>query len=187
MELVTGLFMGDGTIDDRDSREHPSVVARMTNQEFTEWFSEELGPFATQRFVAEGSEWAERQKEQGAFKGSEEGYSDVYEIRVTSHPDLGRFREWIGDDGKKFPENLELGSTAAKVWYCCDGHLDSNEVARIGAYTEIDREEYLSGLFDKRGITPSFYWNEIYLGKEDTNTFFDWIGKPVPGFEFKWP
>jgi hypothetical protein len=187
MELITGLYMGDGTLDDRDSRNHPSIIVRVSNEEFVEWVGQQLEPFATTRFVYSGEEVAERQKKDGTFKGTVEGYSDRYEVRVTSHPDLDRFRKWVGPEGKRFPEDLTLTPLIAKMWYCCDGHLDESGIARMGCYTEIEREEYLRSLFEEHGIEPSIYWNSIYLRRAGTEHFFDWIGEPIPGFGFKWP
>lgn len=184
--------MGDGTID-RHRDGHSRLVVEMTNREFLEWLDNELGFLSTgTRLKETASERAERNRGDSHVKVvNEENYSDVYRLKTRSHPFFTELASWYGSGEKQFPNDLEINSTIAKIWYVCDGTLTLYETsirpwAVFYTSNEGHRREYLKGLFEEVGFSPRFTDESVYFGVDETQSLLEWMGEPVPGFEYKW-
>lgn len=169
--------MGDATIERGSGNSCLSL--RGISKEFIKWVWDELGHLAS-RF----------QKSEGATK---QIGKPVWEVRTRSHPELKEFENWYGYDGKMFPIDLELTPLITKVWYCCDGNLnfqswDGKNYPRcsIGVSNEEDRENYLKTLFDKIGFEIYLSSPSLFISSSQTEEFLEWMGEPLPGFEYKW-
>lgn len=183
-KLITGVLMGDGWID-RDGEE-PCVTVAMTNEVFLQWLSDELGymacdvrPFRTAAECAELSD------------GNTEDYNDQYSLRTRSHSVMREFADWYGEDGKRFPKDLELTPDILKMWYVCDGGLThsktgSTSYPSISCSNEMDREEYILSLFDTIDITATWRKHKIFINPPDREKFFHYMGDAPPGFGYKW-
>jgi len=58
--------------------------------------------------------------------------------------------------------------------------------AYVCTVNEINREEYLIGLFEDIGLEPRISGHMVWFSPGDSNELLRWMGKPPPGFEYKW-
>lgn len=189
MELLTGMVMGDGCVGTRESVPH--VVVGMANERFLEWFSDELKWMGYDVHLSmTGEESYEKSKRNDHMTvNKKENFEDIYRMLTPRHPQLKNLSEWYGSEGKRFPEDLELTPTIAKMWYVSDGGLKQtspNPTVSITSINENHRGEYLCSLFEEKGFNPIFTGKDISFTVPESKKFLDWIGYPVPGFEYKW-
>jgi hypothetical protein len=119
----------------------------------------------------------------------------VYHWQTRNHPDFSTFRDWYGSGAKVFPEDIRLTPTVLKHWYVCDGNLAKSEsypYIRIGISNEKDNKEKIEGYFENAGLPrPQWYTkgetgHQLSFTVEESLEIFDYIGGPLPGFEYKW-
>jgi hypothetical protein len=177
-QILTGLLLGDGHCE-----KYKDISARfsipMTNKEFLKWVNRNLDWLSLG--VKEFREAGERK-----MFGTTADCKEMWSVRTPRHKGLRSFRDnWYVDKWeKRFPEGLELTPLVAKVWYCCDGSIGGNADRICFVSTaQSDRKEYFSKLFpyeiyQRNGL--------IILSTEDSFDMLDWMGKPLPGFEYKW-
>jgi hypothetical protein len=74
-----------------------------------------------------------------------------------------------------------------KMWYISDGSLQ-NGGPILTVWNESDRHEFILSLFEDIGLSVTWQNsnNDVYIRKKSQDDFFDYIGEPVPGFEYKW-
>jgi len=173
-ELFKGLMLGDGSVT-KGSGSNPYLSVSNVNREFLEWLDSEL-------------EWLTN----GVAKssGSKHSVHQYYSLTTRRMPHFEKYRDWYTSEGVVFPESLELTAAALKMWYVSDGRLIqredmANPMMEIANRTQIERESYLSKLFEDFGVSPSFYTDKIAFGVDDTPKLLDAMGDPVPGFEHK--
>ena len=170
-QITTGLLMGDAWLNGC------FMAIDNTNFEFIEWLEDELE-------IVHGKT--------ALRKMDDPNHNDQKRMRLQTHSWFEQLRSWYDGGKKKFPEDLELTPMILKVWYACDGSLvEGNRSdyyeARISASNE--REGNLEGLFEDTPLNPTVYRNtnvEIVFGANEREAFFEWVGEPVPGFEYKW-
>lgn len=167
--------MGDGNIDQTDG--HCRFRVGMVNYKFLSWVAYELYNFVNLPAV--------RLQDEAGYRGGER--EDYYMLRTISHPYFDSLREWYTDNGKKIPLEkptpLEL-----KMWYVADGGtMDGRPFIRIDSQKE--QVKALQKAISKTGIKPSIVdqGKQLNILNDDRNKFFEYIGAPVPGFEYKWP
>lgn len=182
-EIIMGMLMGDASID--RSPTTPRFQVHMTTSACLEWLDRELGPLTSgvkiHYTAEENTERCQPFTEGAECKAS-------YYLRTCSHPAFEEFAGWYGAGGKQFPEDLTLTPLMAKCWYVCDGTLNTNASVprpRIASINECEREEYLLGLFEEQGFSPSFNYPQIEFPTKGAAEFLDWMGDPIPGFEYK--
>lgn len=198
LEMISGLLMGDGDLHHRDDP-NPLFRVRMTNQQFLCHLNSEFGVLSRgvtlNRSAAEMYEQAVRNQQEGldGFETvNKSNYNALYGLRTVSHPDLHRFKEWYGTDGKRFPECLELTPTILRMWYVCDGWLardsESTDSPRImlKASNERYRQDFLIGLFEDIGFSAGFSRDSVQISAYDTDAVLEWMGPSPPGFLYKW-
>lgn len=193
MEILTGILMGDGDIHGQKDA-NPHFRVRMTNQDFLIRLNEQFGVLSTGVFLDRTAKQQYRQATDSDHEKfevtNEESYSDLYGLRTRSHPQLHRLREWYETGQKRFPSNLRLTPTIAKMWYVCDGWLaktaDHRPRVMIKAANESSRPEYLIDLLSHHGFHPHFTRTELEFTASETEELLDWMGSPPPGFEYKW-
>ncbi len=186
--------MGDGDIHGQ-SNKNPHFRVRMTNPEFLNYLDECLGILSTGVFLDRDAEYQYRQAADSDHEkftvSNREKYNDLYGLRTRSHPQLHEFRQWYKTGEKRFPSELTLTPTIAKMWYVCDGWLaqekDHQPRVMIKATNEADRAEYLQELFTENGFNPHFTRTELQFTTGETQQLLEWIGSPPPGFKYKWP
>lgn len=194
MEILIGLLMGDGDIHGQNDP-NPLFRVRMTTHEFLLYLDEHLGVLSTGVFLDRDAVYQYRQATESSNEKFEvtnrEMYNDLYGLRTRSHPQLHELKQWYETGQKRFPSDLTLTSTMAKMWYVCDGWLaketDQRPRAMIKAVNEADRAKYLQQLFIEHGFNPHFTRTELQFTVDETEEFLKWLGSPPPGFEYKWP
>lgn len=114
---------------------------------------------------------------------------DYYQLNTRTHSDFNVFRTWRESCGTVFPRDLSVTPVTLKSWYVSDGGLQWSSDTSIVKFTsknESGRPEAIIGSLEKHGFSASNSGEIFYLKTNDTKHFFDLIGDPVPGFEYKW-
>jgi hypothetical protein len=193
-EIIRGLILGDGSLSFGNSL--PYLQMNLTNEDFLLWLRgefEEIG--GKYNLVKTAEEVADESRESGWNKDCDvEDCNDVYQFRTSIHPHFKKYESWYSGSKKRFPNNLNLTSLESKVWYCCDGDLKNGTtnshkpIARITSRNEADNPSKLLKIFQKHNFNP--YWEEqsskICFTVDETVKFLEWLGEPLPGFEYKW-
>jgi len=200
MELLTGMLMGDGSIN--RSSKNSWFQTEMITKPFLEWLDSELGWLSTGvRLKHTASEGAKKCRDSGFSPNAKaENYSDVYRLRSRCHPDLQPLADWYASGKKVFPNDIELTPTVLKMWYVSDGYYDNHGAAKritIGMSNEVDRRDNIEQLFENVGFEIS-NWNiserkdgskrcNAQFTKDESQRLFEYMGESPAGFEYKWP
>jgi len=201
-QAVTGILMGDGTIN-RQSNAKPRFRVDNTNRKYLDHVNQILNPYSNGvNLVKESHEVAEHFQSSGFGEDvSEEDCSDVYAVWTTTSPEFDQFGQWYSESGKVFPDEINLTSTVLKHWFVCDGYCNKRgDSYYIGIQMANEREnkEKIEQLFTEGpGISVS-YWNERtqssgydYCCAEFTSgsskDLINYMGDTIPGFRYKWP
>jgi hypothetical protein len=175
-EIITGILMGDGSINAKEGRK---PYFKLTNKKktFVQYIRDQFGILATDV------------KTEKMFT-SYSGEITMYRVATRCLPELEEYADWYKPDGKRYPHDLELTPLIAKMWYVCDGGLNKSESQRytvqIACKDQKDRGDKIIELFDEVGFTAKWAGSQIYLRASDSQDFLEWIGDPVPGYEYKW-
>lgn len=191
-EVLTGIFMGDGNLAAHHS-ENPYLRWNNVNKRFMDYVHEKLKPITTSvklRKTAEESHEYNENRSDRNWTVNPENYNDIYLTRTRRLPYFRKFKDWYTEDGKRFPDTLELTPTIAKYWYVCDGTVNwmRNYSAKVQftSKNEADREEFIIDLFDRAGFTVKRNRHMYYFSVSESKSILDWMGAPLPGFEYKW-
>lgn len=191
-QLLTGVLMGDGCIANRDG-ERPYFVVEMISREFLEWLQSELSTISYSVRQAKTAEESYHSSEKSLdSKLNIENFSETYRFQTIRHPWLNNLAEWYDSGEKKYPDDLQLTPTVAKMWYVTDGGVrprqpdHHNEPVVIACNNESERAEVVQSMFKKRGFDPQFKHGNVVFSVEESRDFLNWIGDPVPGFQYKW-
>lgn len=176
-------MLGDGTLV-RDSG-NPYMQFIMKNKKFLESLSEKLEIHSTDISVF-------RTKEESIEHWPEDHYSDnpnpstLYKLQTRRSEKLSRF-DWYSNGNKEIPNKISLTPTTVKYWYICDGDLKNGSNARIAIMGFKDSQK-VKRLFNNIGLEPSVHSEgRLYFNLDNSKQFFEFIGKPVEGFKYKWP
>jgi hypothetical protein len=201
--VTTGVLMGDGSIS-RDS-DNPRLVVKMTNKEYLEYLSNIFGILSLDvKLDKTASEAARRSKERGfSDVACENNYSDLYSLQTRRSVKFKPYTEWYDGGDKIWPKDIELSPTVLKHWYVCDGSLqkrDSEHGFRmtIALSNERGNRRKVEQMFERANIPVPCNWDErkrdsgrwdvnIYWRNEQTRELIEYMGTPLPGFEYKWP
>lgn len=189
-QVIIGCLMGDGSF-----QVPRSVQITMTNIDYLEWLSDELGVIACDvcdHTTASGQ--AEKSHSLERLSDDPTHYSDVYVVRTRSIDEIEElYEKWQTDDGKIIPSDLDLTPTSVGHWYVGDGCLDySGKVkdqsnARIKAEFMQGKLNRIQSMFNDIGFNPTITeQGSIQIPTEETDGFLEWIDGPFPGFEYKW-
>lgn len=191
-EIITGLLMGDASACFGQTEGTVVVKMAMVTRPFIEWTNLELQPFGLGVYEGYSAEQSlERARRHNNPVISENpSYRDLYRVQTMELDIFSEWREWYGDGGKRYPESLELTPLITKCWYCCDGSMNtsrgrSRAVPEISCKNESDRPEFLKSLFRDVGFEVSVHNGNIRLSQKCVEGFLDWLGDPMPGFEYK--
>lgn len=184
--------MGDGSLASHDS-ENPYMRWSNVNRNFMEFVYGKLKPITTSLKVKKTARESYRYNEKRDDRDwpvHPEKYNDIYIIRTRRLPYFRRFKNWYTEDGKRFPDDLELTPVIAKYWYVCDGTVNwmRNYSAKIQftSRNESGREEFVTELFERAGFTIQKNRHMYYLSVDESESMLEWMGSPPPGFEYKW-
>jgi hypothetical protein len=195
-DVVTGLLMGDGSLDSRDG--NPILTVEMVNKEYLEELDRIFGVLSTGvKHKSSAEEEAKRALHSGfEATGDPSNYSDKYRLRTRSLPDLKEFN-WYTTGEKIWPSDIKLTQTVLKHWYAGDGSLNNNGsrfYLEIHCSNEIDNKDKIGSYFDDIGISIDRWRDDNYgkrrgavvFNKESAEKLLSYMGDPLPGFEYKW-
>lgn len=201
IEVATGLLMGDGWIN--RGGKNPFLSAEMVSPDYLKYIDSIFGVFGNGlklRRTAEES--AQHMRECGLNEDAKsENYSNTYQWNSSTHPELKELSGWYSDDGKVWPENIEMTPTVLKHWYCCDGHWEtygtSNRIS-FGMSNESGNKEKINKIFSSVGLpSPNNYVEYERENNEETmearftvsqsEDLWEYMGSSLPDFEYKWP
>lgn len=168
-QIAKGLLMGDAWI-------HPDgqLELDINSEAFVQWVADEfseLNPSITE------------------ISREPDKHQDGYRLRLMKTRFFEQLRGWYDSGRKEFPDNLELTPLILKVWYCCDGCLEVSGRPWIACENERGYTKKLKSYFDDTPMDPAVYDSQnviIAFRADDQEDFFEWIGEPVPGYEYKW-
>jgi len=179
-QVSIGLMMGDGSLDRH--RKNPNLVVGMTSKKYLKYIDDVFG------CLSRGIKLREENKNKN--------HSKIYQWKSRSHPSFSLFTDWYESGEKVWPEDIYLSPTVLKHWYCGDGSWDNNQFQdhiQISMAKESDYTDKVSEMFQKAGLpSPSNYSITEYdctaqFTVEQSKTLWEYMGKPLPGFEYKWP
>ena len=187
-EVLTGLMMSDASATKNTEKRNTMIQLEMVNEEFVDYIREILGPLATDVKTYTRTNKTDLSNDEFTIQ--------VYKLRTRRLKGFNKYRnEWYDNGNKIFPiKNIELTPTVLKMWYVGDGDMSTDKrwntkhYARITSLNEIDRQEDINCLFKDLPFEPN--WNDgprFTFGLEGSKEFWDYIGKKVPGYEYKWP
>lgn len=189
-EILIGLLMGDATISKTVDGKRNNLEVEMANEQFLEWLSKQLGCLVSQFGQSRTVEQLAAKNRRHGHTVNEENISEEYIVSTVTTDFTTKLRDkWYPNGEKRFPDDLNLTPEITRMWYVCDGSLVKNEYAVIYANNEINRQDYMESLFDDTPFNPSFNYTGgggLQFKKKETPEFLEWIGDPVPGYEYKW-
>lgn len=192
IDIIEGLLMGDGWLSSRPT--NSKLQIRLTNKEFLEWLDSELYEyFMGVRFDRTAEESAENARKYGLRENAEpENYRDVYRLDTHCFPFLNRYNDFQESECQVFPSERELSPEFVKMWYVSDGGLSQvsgkRPYARIRYRKNSENIEEILESFEEVGLEPYLRSDRtgICFTVDETPNFLDWLGEPLPGFEYKW-
>jgi len=203
-EVIAGILMGDGTVSAFGENSNPKLSCGMINKEYLEYLNEEVFPILGNKVFLKrsGEEQATWHRESGFRPGADASkYQDIFAWYTRNHPGLDEFADWYSSGEKVFPNDLEMTPLVMKHWFVGDGHFETNEysIGRVSISTsnELNNKSKIGRYFTSIGF-DDFYWKtserqdgtksgSINFSTELTEDIFDYMGEPLPGFEYKWP
>lgn len=187
-DIFKGILMGDAWIDKEENKAAGLRIESVT-KEFLEWLESVLGDVVSSlKKKNSAGELAEKNRSNG-YIVNEENYNDVYILRTRKIKYFNKLNSWYDSGEKRFPE-MELTPTILKMWYICDGSFANSRYPVVYSSNEKDRKEFILDMFKDTPLNPSFHnggGGAIQFKTSESDTFFEYIGEPVPGFEYKWP
>lgn len=171
-EMVDALIVGDGTMDNGGSGNY-RLTFTTVNERYADVVAEMLGPLY-QTTKSSRHEVEDRQI--------------LYSVRSICCDEMTeQYERWYPDGSRRIPDDFEITPMVMNHWYCSDGHLkteNKNPRLSIGCSYEQDRRSFVEGLFP---FPTSYVGYEICFPTAITDEIVDYMGDPIPGFEYKWP
>ena len=193
-EIIAGLLMGDGSL--YRGNKNPYIQCDMISKNYLEFLHDEFGILSNGvKFHISAEDNAQRSRDSGFSPDAKaENYSDQYRWTTISHPQLHNWN-WYGTGKKVWPADIELTPTVLKHWYCGDGHFNnagSNKHIQIAMSNESENTEKVTEMFKRAGFSTSNYniignVCDLTFTVDESQRIFDYMGDPLPGFEYKWP
>lgn len=193
-EILTGIIMGDGTRHFPPSAANARMEVANISKRFLSFLQSKLQWLTNSvRLKRTSDEIRDQNHESTSPRFSSLDYEirDQYGLTTRRHPWFNQFDGWYTEAGKRFPDSLTLTPLILKYWYVCDGHLIWGAKGHIrpqvwiSASNESERGEYIRGLFAAVSIDPTFRDGRLMLTADETEWFFEYVGEPVPGYEYK--
>jgi hypothetical protein len=190
--VVVGVLMGDGHIKQDTSTSYLQV--NITESQYLGYLDDIFGILSTSNIhvTRTAEEVAEHTVKTGfSDSATQESCKDVYNWRTRNHPVFNEYRKWYSSGSKVFPDDILLSPVVLKHWYCCDGNLNTHEnrgTVRIGLSNEFENKKKIESYFIKSGLPkPSWDKNQIWFRVGESEELLEYMGDPLPGFEYKWP
>lgn len=187
IEIIEGCILGDGGLSRQESRTCYLLVGNQ-KIDFLKWIYDQLGWLSSSISLhsKEGSEFI------SPATGKEyTSNNDLYQLRTIAHPQLSKWEEWYDSDkrGKEIKLPFLFTPTTIKLWYAGDG---SRNLHGGGDYIKIFMSlsnevlERIADVFRDWGFPCKTGSNRIRFQKKSSKKLLDWMGDPIPGYEYKW-
>lgn len=189
-DIIRGVVMGDGWVNTKNDGDTGRMGVAMVNKPFLGWVRDQIDPIVSDFSLRSSAEDLSEKNRKHGYTVNEENYNDMYILRTHAISFIGDLCSWYDTGQKRFPESIDLTPMALKMWYCCDGSFVQSEYPVIYSANENDRRDVVLSLFDCVPVSPSFNdsgGGAIQIIRDESDTFFEYIGSPPPGFEYKWP
>jgi len=202
IEISTGLLMGDGWVDNKDAK-NPRISSEMISKNYLEYIDSTFDIFGNGVKMKRTAEESAKQARERNFSpnAKPQNYSDTYTWRSMTHPEFQQLADWYSSGEKVWPSNIELTPTVLKHWYCCDGHWENNNThnyVEIAMSNESEYTDKVDQLFRNVGLpSPNTYKRteredgsvkcSAQFTVEQSKELWDYMGQPLPDFEYKWP
>lgn len=187
-DILKGILMGDAWIDRKENKSARLKIESI-NKEFLDWLEDALGDIVCSKGKkSTAKELAEKNRKYG-YTVNEENYNDIYILRTRSMKYFNELHTWYDSGEKRFPK-MELTPTILKMWYVCDGSFSNSSYPVVYSSNEKDRKKFILDMFKDTKLNPSFHnggGGVIQFKTSESDAFFEYIGEPIPGFEYKWP
>lgn len=168
-DIIIGSLMGDASIVSRHKT--PRYRISVTQKDYIDYLSNNLGGLVSN--VAEESVREDRQQR--------------YSLHTISHTGFSDFSDWYSTESKVFPDKINMSPTILKHWYVTDGNKSPEyDYPSIRAYNEEGNSEKICSYFDDTPLNTVFSSSTLRFPSSKYE-FFNYIGEPLPGFEYKWP
>jgi hypothetical protein len=198
LETTTGVLMGDGSVG--EGKENSYLSCNMISPNYLKYLNNIFGCLSNGVSLIKTAAENAKYNREGGFvpDAKKENYSDQYKISTVCHPKFNEFREWYSSGEKIWPEDIELTPTVLKHWYVGDGHYEKerNRLS-IAMDNEIENTEKVSQYFTNVGLPEPSNFKKVKRAYghsctvrwavNDTSKLFNYMGKPLPDFEYKWP
>ena len=185
-QVITGLLMSDGNIQKVGDR-NPSFRCTMdrSSHDYLVYLDEHVFPFLGI----------------GVEKVTRNGH-ELSRFYTRSNPNLCKYYDWYSTGEKVWPcDNIDLTPTVLKHLFVGDGTYNTtgtHQYAVIIARNEYPRRNKVRDMFSELGFdfTINAYYDEekydgqymsIQFTKQGTKELFQYMGEPLPSFEYKWP
>lgn len=178
-EILTGLVMGDGFVG-RNSK-NPYIGATTTNKEYLKLLDSTFPTLSTGVVPVENL---------SAFDGgSTENYSKQWAWRSRCNPFFQQYANWYKSGVKVWPSDIEMTPLTLLHLYVGDGCLVDRRSIKITMKNEYANKQKVSGYFQSAGLPEPDYWNSYSAcwNKDGSQVLFEYMGEPLPAFDYKWP
>lgn len=197
-EVLTGLLMGDGWIQETGQANNPHLSVQMVSPNYLSYLHTEVFPEhgrCEPYLKATGEELAER------YSMDPDNTQDAYYWATVSTPKLHSWQAWYDSGKKVWPSDISLTPTVLKHWYAGDGTIEHTQggsiTISISMNNERGNEEKVEQYFQQADIpspdrwnayqTDEGFWNnEAVWNNESSHQLLDYMGTPLPDFEYKW-
>jgi hypothetical protein len=193
--LIEGSILGDGSFTGYNYRQ---FTLSMTNRQFLEWFNDQFGILTTGVKRVMTAEQSAKMSPNG--NNNPDDHLEVFSVKFRTADEIANlYHKWYPSKGnKQIRDDFLLDKYSLKMWFVQDGRWwspDDHDIGRIEIAHSFDPER-VNGLFSNIGIdidrheTSSHvgekrHYSEVFNAKS-AKSFWDYIGKPAPGFEYKW-
>lgn len=190
-EIIMGRHIGDGYWN--TCNKNPFMEIQSICWPYLEWLSDTLVNLATEPVrIATGEEISERMD----GRMGECNRQDFYGMYLRSSP---KWNEFIAMD--RYPEDLTLTPTIFRHWFVSDWNTDRQEKKRPHMRFNIADDPTIHATFqswfDPLGVElvdGGTYENTVTystcrgfrFSADDSQRLWEWMGDPVPGYEYKW-
>lgn len=182
--LLVGMLLSDGTVN-----KSGGFTAYSSNEEYMEWFSNELEFMAYDPYLNDTGENRKQRNERSGFDTRDNtDYKDVFGVSSPVHSFTKELRNKFYNPNKRVPQDLTLDRTILRIWYCGDGGL--NWDYRDRSFAEIRSlsfdKESVERLFEPLPFDPSISSSGEVRFNSETDAFLDYISPSPKGMEYKW-
>lgn len=187
--------MGDGWAESNPNEDKARVRIESATREYLEWIEEELPVF-----LVSGMSQVSNAGDSRQYNGRTISHNrDTHQLDTIYHPELRQYYDWYNSGDKVWPSDVELTPMVLKNLYCGDGHWNnagSNNHIQIAMANERENLDKVADMFSRAGLSVSNFniqqtnsgaVCDAQLTTEESKQAWEYMGEPLPGFEYKWP